>query len=87
MRVTEEVHRRINEMSGQKCLGCEREFDADERTVRGCCLACYAAINRAIRSGRVTEKDMMKEGRILAAGPGGRKPVNPMSKELAGLKK
>lgn len=83
VKVTDSVFSRIREMQGERCLGCEREFTAGEKIVRGCCVTCYAAIRRAIQSRRISERELIREGRILAATKGGRRPQNAISRELA----
>lgn len=67
----------------QKCLGCEKR-QSGKTYRRGLCDACYGAVQRALAGGRVTEEELLKQGRILQPRRGGRPPTNDFTRELGG---
>lgn len=84
VKITEHVQKRVSECTAKRqCLGCQVTFGSSQKVVRGCCVTCYTAINRAIARGSVSEREMIKQGKLLPATRGGRRPTNPMSQELA----
>lgn len=71
-----------------RCLGCGEKFSAAELTEagkvkRGLHNRCYEAFRRARDRGEVTEKEMVRNGKMLEPDPG-RPLSNPLAKELAG---
>lgn len=72
-------------LSAGRCLGCENELVAGERVTRGLCATCYHGTLHAIKVGKTTEEDRLREGRILRASPGGRRPANKYLTDLMGM--
>ena len=50
---------------------------------RGLCNACYRAFARYKKARKVTQSDLIREGKLLPISKGGRKPANSFTKELA----
>ena len=65
------------------CHTCKKPL-GKEKPVRGCHRACAQAVRREIKSGDVTEADVMKAGRYGPASPPGRKKRFPAQALLAG---
>jgi protein-arginine kinase activator protein McsA len=84
VRITDQVKQRIDQLRLEgRCLGCQRQFEAGEKTCRGQCKTCYPNTARKIRDGKVNENQLIREGKLLPAGTGGRKPTNDYTRELA----
>jgi len=66
-----------------KCLGCEEPLVEGERVTRGACGTCYNGMMHLISIGKVQEKDLMRDGKLLQPSKGGRKPANDFLKSLA----
>ena len=80
--VNKKAMQRIAEAEAKHlCVACLQPLDGT-RVVRGCHERCYRATLRAIESGKTTEADRMKEGKLLEADEGGRKASNPVTCEL-----
>ena len=71
-------------LSAGKCLGCENTLVDGERVTRGLCATCYHGTLHAIKAGKTTEEDRLREGWILAASLGGRRPANQYLRDLMG---
>lgn len=85
VRVSEEASKRIQVLQAAcRCLGCERARIDDERFRRGLCDTCYGGVRNAIAKHRTTERDLMREGKLLAPLPGGRKPKNAFTAAVNG---
>ena len=65
------------------CVACMEKIAEGERSMRGMHMRCYFATARAIRTGKTTEEERMREGKMLEAQSGGRKPANPVTLDLA----
>jgi hypothetical protein len=70
--------------SENKCLGCERPLVKGERVSRGLCGTCYHGVLNAVRKKKASEATLIREGKLLPASPGGRKPANAFTRELLG---
>ncbi len=66
------------------CCGCLQRITEHDTVRRGMHKACHQATMTGIRRGIITEEGRMAEGKMLPADRGGRKPTNPVAKELAG---
>lgn len=64
------------------CLACLEPL-GDQAPIRGCHPKCHRATLRAIADRKCTEAERMTEGKLLPATKGGRKPSNPVTKEMA----
>lgn len=78
----------IKKCKGKCCLGCEEKFIEGQRTVRGLCLSCYNGVQHLIKSTKgkknaVTERGLLRDGRILPAAKGGRRRANKFIQSLA----
>lgn len=68
----------------RRCVACMELFaPPDETSIRGCHIRCYHATYRAIRSGKFTEVQRVREGKLLEPKNRGRKPSNPVSIEVS----
>jgi hypothetical protein len=84
IRITSEgAARRDKLLADGKCLGCQEVTEADEQMRRGLCEACYSAFRRALAKKLVQERKLIKDGRVLAPGKGGRRPANAFTKSLS----
>lgn len=63
------------------CLRCDGPINGSTPS-RGCCSGCYQATRRAIRRGLLVDSELVKEGKLLPRDEAGRKPTNPVTKEL-----
>jgi protein-arginine kinase activator protein McsA len=85
VRISKTNEQRMKELSeAGKCLGCEHKFVKDETVRRGLCIKCYRGTMHAIRVGKTSEEDRLREGRLKEASGGGRRPSNDYIKELLG---
>jgi hypothetical protein len=85
VRLTEEADERVRSLRAAcKCLGCEEPIRPGETVKCGLHDTCYQAARRAIRSGRFTQNQLIRDGKMLAPTEGGRRPTNKFSKELSG---
>ena len=83
IRIRKEARERRDKLLAEdRCLGCE-EPNADRQIRVGLCPACYQMALKAIRAGKITRNDLIREGRMLPRRPGGRKPDNPFRRELS----
>lgn len=83
-RVTDDVKQHQAEMVADgRCLGCEEVLRKGERVRRGLCPSCYQAARRTIKARRVSEGQLIREGKMLEAKEGGRPTENKFVKELA----
>lgn len=65
------------------CVGCMQPL-GDSRAIRGLhATTCYHAADRLIRSGQVTEAELVEAGRMLERGRPGPKPRNPLTVEYS----
>ncbi len=87
VKLTQQGEKRRSELLIQgRCLGCERQLVPGKRgdEVRcGQCNSCYAATQRNIKARRVTQNELVREGKLLKPTKGGRKPTNPYTKSLS----
>lgn len=84
VRISKPVQSRINRLKSRgQCLACEKKFVAGERVTRGDCATCYNGALHAIRKGKVTIDELIREGKMLEKKPRGRKPANKFTQELA----
>lgn len=85
--ITPEGQERLELCKAQTlCCGCLEPIEPDDTVRRGMHKACHQATMTGIRRGIITEAKRMSEGKMLPAETGGRKPTNPVAKELAGVK-
>jgi hypothetical protein len=63
------------------CVACLKPLD-ETRTVRHCHERCYRATLRAIKAGKTTEEERLREGKLLECDEVGRKASNPVTCEL-----
>lgn len=85
VRVPEEVQREVDRLVAEnRCLGCEKEFEADEKRSCGQCPTCFSASYRAINRGDVTRNQLIREGKLLKSGKPGPKPKNDYTRRLSG---
>lgn len=66
------------------CCACLGAFSDGDVQVRGMHDRCSKATWRMIDAGKTTEKERMEQGKMRAKATPGRKPTNPVTKELAG---
>lgn len=85
IRVTADVEKRIAQLQADgRCLGCEEKIKSGDRVSRGLCGTCYHGARYAMKRRRTSQAQLLREGRLLEASPGGRKPANKFTRELAG---
>lgn len=63
------------------CCACLERIKEGQRPIRGMHPACYYATQYGIKTGKFTESERVKEGKMLPPGKPGRKPTNPVSLE------
>jgi hypothetical protein len=56
------------------CLRCDEKIPEDDEAIRGNHNKCYKAIDREIKSGKFSEADAIRAGKLTPAKKGGRKP-------------
>lgn len=64
------------------CVACLAKVEDGERSIRGLHMRCYFATVRAIKTGKTTEEERVREGKMLEAQSGGRKPNNPVTLDV-----
>ncbi len=85
VKVSKEGEKRLAILQQEgKCLGCERELEQGERITCGMCATCYNAALKAFKKKKVTRTQLIREGKMLPATDGGRRPVNKFTQELSG---
>lgn len=85
VRVTKEGEQRVDSLTKKHCcLGCEKQLTEEDRVRRGLCDTCYQGMKNAVNKQRVTERELMRDGKLLAPKPGGRKPANAFTASLQG---
>ncbi len=85
VRVTDAALKRRQQLSDAgKCVGCEREIGENEICRRGLCNACYQAARRAINSKKMSEQQLVRDGKMMPPDVGGRPTDNKFTRELAG---
>lgn len=67
-----------------KCLACEIAFAENERKICGVHLSCDQTQRYAIRTGKTTLRELIRDGERLAATQGGRKPATKYAARLLG---
>lgn len=83
VRIPDEALRRQQKLLGEcKCIGCEGP--AGENVRRGLCPACYQAAHRAMVAKRITDQQLVREGKMLPAKTAGRRTTNKFTIELSG---
>ncbi len=65
------------------CLGCGEPLVKGEDNKRGLHLRCYEAYRRAVKRGVTTDRQMVREGKMLSP-QSGRPLSNPLARDLAG---
>lgn len=65
------------------CIGCRAKIAKGAVVRRGLCNVCYRAFARYKKARKVTQSDLIREGKLLPISKGGRKPANSFTKELA----
>lgn len=85
VKISTDIERRIETLRAEgKCLGCEEPLPKGKRVSRGLCATCYHGARYAMTRRRTSEAQLLREGRLLQANPGGRKPANKFTRELSG---
>jgi len=56
------------------CLRCDEKIADNKEAIRGNHNKCYKAIDREIKSGKFSEADAIRAGKLTPAKKGGRKP-------------
>lgn len=64
------------------CPACLQPL-GDSPTKRGVHERCYYATYRAVKAGKVTWAERVRQGKLLEAGTPGRPPSNPVTAELS----
>ena len=86
VRLTKDGRERRERLENKKkCFGCEIEFTANMAVRRMLCPACYEAALRAVRAGKITWLDLIKQGKAGEKQKPGRKPTNTFSQEMSEL--
>ena len=80
--VPDEAHARARR---NVCLFCGKKIEGG-RISRGLHQKCYSFVNRQIREKKVTEEELMSQGKMLPAQPGGRRSAVDGAKILAEMK-
>lgn len=81
VKLTKEGRERVERLSKEgRCLGCERKLQEGEKVTCGNCSTCYNALLKVPVATRIEKAN---EGKTLAPSPGGRKPANKFTQELA----
>lgn len=84
VRVTDSALKRRQQLSGEgKCIGCEEKITPPDVRRRGLCNACYQAARTAIRDKRITETQLVRDGKMLPPEKGGRPTTNKFTRELS----
>lgn len=75
------------EIENRICLGCKERIPDGKRVIRGLHEKCYRAAHRMICSKQVSERALIKAGRILPTGGIGKAPTGAFARQLkeAGL--
>lgn len=86
VKVTSEGKARADRLSAEgKCLGCGEPIQADDQVRCGQCSTCYQRTLIAIGKGKIDRKTLIRQGKMLPATKGGRKPKNAYTRELSEL--
>lgn len=84
VRISESIKKQRDErIENHECLGCEERFPREVKFVCGQCPKCYCASRRGINAHKVTEAELIREGKMLPPGKAGRRPSNPYTKMIA----
>lgn len=84
IRVSPEGEKHRDEMLAQgRCLGCGEKLNPKDENKRGLHPKCYGAYRRAVKRGETTEKEVVRNGKMLEPSPG-RPLTNPFARQLAG---
>lgn len=75
-------------LNQERCMGCERKLERDdegklERVTCGLCVTCYNAVLRREQKNKRIRQELIREGRMLPATEGGRRPANEFTRQLA----
>ena len=80
--VDKQAEQRIEKAKSKDlCLACLEPM-GDDIGMRGCHSKCYRATMRAIERGWTTDNERVQEGKLGERKPPGRKPLNPVTREL-----
>jgi hypothetical protein len=84
VKVTADGDRRLERCDREGlCTACLNKIPAGAKSVRGQCMTCYPNTMKKIAAKKVSENQLIREGKIKKAGRPGRKPVNDYTRELA----
>lgn len=85
VRISQDAQTRRDKLvSENRCVGCEKKFEADEKVSLGLCQECYNAIYYRINKKQITKNQMIREGRMLPKGKRrNRRFANEFTKSLA----
>ena len=83
VKVTPEGEKRAARLTKEgRCLACERKLVEGERVRCGQCDTCYPATLRRIKQRKITRKEVIQSGEMLAPKTAGRKPKNHYTAKL-----
>jgi hypothetical protein len=86
VRVTDAAIKRQQQLLTEgRCIGCEEKIAAPDVRRRGLCNACYQAARTAVRDKRISETQLVREGKMLPPSKGGRPATNKFTRELSEL--
>ena len=86
VKLSAEGKERVEKLTADgRCLGCERKLESNEVVRCGQCSACYQAARNAIRRRKTDKKTLIRDGKMLPPGKGGRPAANPFSRQLSEL--
>lgn len=77
------MERRARLIKQRRCLGCEVEIADGEAVIRGLCSSCYQSARYYISKRRVTQEQLIQDGKMLPTGKRGRHPKSGLARELA----
>lgn len=85
VKLTPEGERRIKKCEEEcLCTACLLPIKPGQKSVRGQHQTpCYASTMRKIREKRVSDKQLMRDGKLKPAGKPGPRPINDYTQELA----
>lgn len=84
VRVSDAVLAERNKLISEgKCIGCKCKHSDKTVVRRGLCDACYRAYLRYKGKRKVTQSDLIREGKLLPISKGGRKPSSSFTADLS----
>lgn len=85
VKLTKEAASRIAKLLAEnKCVACECEHRDGDKVVCGCCSSCYQAQANAMRTGKKTLRELIRDGERLIPKSGGRKPGSKYAARILG---